>query len=68
MKASDLPWWGWLLGSAVFGFLAADGLVGIIGEPAENLFSLVVALVLLALSILLAVVGIIRFLKWAWKD
>jgi hypothetical protein len=37
MKASDLPWWVWLLFAATFGFISADGLVGIIGKRSAGL-------------------------------
>jgi len=67
MKISDLLWWAWLLSAAIFGFLSADGLVGIIGKRAMDRPSIVLALVLLVLGILCAVVGFVRFVKWAWK-
>jgi hypothetical protein len=68
MKASDLPWWGWLIGATACGLLAVDGLVGVIGKPAEGLFSKLVIVILLIADVIFAIIGVIRFLKWAWKD
>lgn len=68
MKASELPWWGWLLWAAMFTFIGLDGLVGIFGKRAVGLFSFVLASAFVGIGILLAIVGIIRFFKWAWKD
>jgi hypothetical protein len=67
MKASDLPWWAWLLFAAMFEFVAADGLVGIISKRVMDPFSVTLTLVLLIIGIFCAVVGLVRFVKWAWK-
>jgi hypothetical protein len=68
MKASDLPWYGWLLAATVLAFVALDGIVGIVGKPTHQWYSLVLAYGMLAAAVLLAIVGLIRFFKWAWKD
>ena len=67
IKASDLPWWAWLLFAATFGFVSADGLVGIIGKRGMDPFSIRLTLTLLVIGIFCAVVGLVRFVKWAWK-
>ena len=68
VKASDLPWWAWLLAAAVIGFVAVDGLVGIVGKRVSDSFSFSVALVMFGIATLLAIIGLIRLLKWTWKD
>jgi hypothetical protein len=71
MKASEL-WWRLLILAAFFGFAGIDGLVGIIGKAASSTFGQTLAGILVAISVMLAAVGLvtgmIRFLKWAWKD
>jgi hypothetical protein len=71
MKASD-TWWKFLWWSAIAGFIGVDGLVGIVGKKPSDRFSQGLAIVLVTTSIVLALiglaVGLIRFIKWAWKD
>ena len=57
-----------MAGAAVAGFFGIDGLVGIIGKPASGGFSKTVALIVVAIAVVFATVGFIRFIKWAWKD
>lgn len=72
MKASE-SWWKFLWWAAIAGFVGLDGFVGIIGkaEPKGTLgwklagIMVVISIVLAALGI---TAGLIRFLKWAWKD
>ena len=72
MKASE-SWWGFLILSVLLGFVGLDGFVGIIGkgEP-KGTFGWALAGIVVVISIVLAALGItaglIRFLKWAWKD
>jgi hypothetical protein len=42
-------------------------LVGIIGKRAMDPFSIRLTLILLVIGIFCAVVGLVRFVKWAWK-
>lgn len=68
MKASDLPWWKWLLIAAVLLFVGLDGLVGITGQKASGSISVLFALAFILAGAILALVGLIRFLKWAWRE
>lgn len=62
MNPSDLPWWGWLLG----------GLAGIIagllihGEYQDSPAA-ILGLILAASGCLIAVIGVVRLIKWAWS-
>ena len=72
MKASE-SWWGFLILSAVFGIVGLDGLVGIVGKAeSRGTFGWALAGMMVVISIVLAALGIttglMRFLKWAWKD
>jgi len=72
MKASN-SWWRFLILSAVFGIVGLDGLVGIVGEAeSKGTLGWKFAGIMVVISIVLAALGIttglIRFLKWAWKD
>jgi len=62
---SDLPWWGWLLCAvgagifSVFCYLSYD-------EGDGGLLVLVGSVVGAVATLLLTVIGLVRFVKWAW--
>jgi hypothetical protein len=71
-KASEL-WWRFLILAALLGFIGLDGLFGIVGKKVlPGKFGQTVAGGMVLFAIVLAVLGLtaglIRFLKWAWKD
>jgi hypothetical protein len=71
MKASEV-WWRLLIPAALIGFVGVDGFKGFTGKEATGTFSRLLAASLVAiggaLAALALIIGLIRFLKWAWKD
>lgn len=65
MKASKLPWWAWLLIAAALGVAA---LIGWVRMADPSTIVVVLTMLATALGALCAIVGFIRFFKWAWKD
>lgn len=75
MKASKIPWFGWLLIAAAFAiggaatFWLADYINHIPGKWGSGDFlANWVAPIFLVIGGLLAITGLIRFLKWTWTD
>lgn len=68
MKASARPFWAWLLLAAISGFIGVDGFVGVLGHRVSGAFGASCALAFIVIGVLLAIVGIIRFVKWALED
>jgi hypothetical protein len=68
MKASDYAWYQWLWLAAMLVFVGLDGLLGIVGKPASDAISRCFEFVLLFGGLFFAIVALVRFLKWAWKD
>jgi hypothetical protein len=72
MKASE-SWWKLLALAVLVGFAGLDGVVGIVGKEAPSgTIGRALAGVLVIVSIILAALGLtaglIRFIKWTWKD
>jgi hypothetical protein len=72
MKASE-SWWKFLILAVPIGIVGLDGVVGIVGKEAPSgTIGRALAGVLVIISIVLAAlgltVGLVRFIKWAWKD
>jgi len=65
IKASGLPWWGWLLIAAAF-VIMGDHPLGITGRPVTGLLALA-DFAFIGLGIFLLVIGLMRFVKWAWN-
>jgi RsiW-degrading membrane proteinase PrsW (M82 family) len=62
---SALPWWGWL----ICALIAAIGCVivgAFIEDDPSGCGCLIVTCLLGAMAVLLAGLGVIRFVKWAW--
>ena len=69
MKASQIPWPAWLAGAAVLLFFAfAIGPYEVFGNHGNTFIWVSLVVFLFVAGVLLSVVGLIRFLKWAWKD
>jgi len=68
MRASELPAWGWFLISGMLLFAFLDGVFGFIGGPSNGRFDRIAEVIVLAASAICALIGLIRFVKWAWKD
>jgi len=76
ISPSDLPWWGWFLcsigalGICGFCWMIARGLgrARLIGKglPKVEVFATLASIVSGFLAFVLALVGIIRFVKWVW--
>lgn len=59
----DAPWYARLWTVLILAFVGFDGLLGIIGKPAHDLFSLGIASVVVLMSIFLAGSWMTRFLR-----
>lgn len=84
MKASDLPWWEWLLVAVAAAFASGFSFVAVIADtdsPAGRLFPILfpmlkqtwwlsVTIILLGavVAVSCAIIGIIRLIKWASLD
>ncbi len=67
MSPSDLPWWAWLLCS--IGILVVSSFIYwtisiFTGE--DNVSGCIVSIILGLLALFCAIIGVIRFVKWAW--
>ena len=62
---SDIPWWGWLLCAVMSGIvcLIAAGIC----EETDGKISGTIAVLSGATGSLVAIIGIIRFVKWVWS-
>jgi hypothetical protein len=72
MKASE-SWRQFLGWAAIAGLVGVDGLFGIIGKAeAKGTLGWTFSAIMVVISIILAAlgitVGLIRFIKWAWRD
>jgi len=68
MSDSKLPWYGWLIAALAL-FIA--GILGIRGEHGDfdnNVILTTITLVEWFFSVVFGLVGLIRLVKWAWKD
>ena len=68
MKGSKPPWFVWLAIGLVWGFVACIGLFGWWAERPPSKLQVALALILLAVGMFFVIVGLIRFVKWAWED
>lgn len=70
MKASRFAWWVWLCLATAFGLLGISGLSYQEGltDRGYRVFFFVASIGLLVIGAIIAIVGFIRFIKWAWKD
>lgn len=66
INPSDLPWWGWLLCACPtsFAFFIAKGFVDESGW--KGMLAILIAGISLYSSIIMAAIGVVRFVKWAW--
>ena len=66
MSPSDIPWWGWLLCSIGAGLVAL--LIALVSSTREKkfYFSIVMYYVFGISAVVCGIIGIIRFVKWAW--
>lgn len=63
---SDLEWWAWLLIGAV-GIMVSFGIFNSRnGKSLDGLFMLIGGLTGIA-SLLCVVLGVVRFVRWAWN-
>jgi|HubBroStandDraft_4_1064222.scaffolds.fasta_scaffold3657226_1 hypothetical protein len=65
IRPSDLPWWGWLLCAV------GAGIVSVVcymshEEGDGGWMAFVVSIVGAVATLLLFVIGLVRFVKWAW--
>jgi hypothetical protein len=71
MNPSDLPWWGWLLCAGLLLFAAfISFLLGWNADAATEWNRghrrLLLAAVLCVAGLLSGLLGVVRFVKWAW--
>jgi hypothetical protein len=67
ISPSDLPWWGWLLCAIGAGILSGFSYV-LYEESDGGWMVFVVSIVSGIATVPLAILGIVRFVKWAWTS
>ena len=63
---SDLPWWGWLLCALGAALLTAIMAIGLLAKEENDWGGLVILVIAALATVISFLVGIIRFVKWAW--
>jgi hypothetical protein len=70
MKASRFAWWVWLCLATAFGVLGIFclGYQENLTDRSHRVFFFISSIGLLVIGAIIAIVGFIRFIKWAWND
>lgn len=67
ISPSDLPWWGWLLSAVGAGIVSVVCFV--LHEESDGGWMVFAVGIISAIATLpLALLGLVRFVKWAWME
>jgi membrane protein YdbS with pleckstrin-like domain len=68
MSPANLPWWAWLLASFVTLIVATlfFRIVSYLTKDEDSALGCTGEIVIGLVALLFAIIGIIRFIKWAW--
>jgi hypothetical protein len=65
ISPSDLPWWGWLFCATGAGIICAVSKW--IADDYDSCLAELVAIVSGLAALVLAIIGIVGFIKWIWE-